>query len=661
MEPKRGQFSDSGCKCATEESGCQSNQVWVGDIVDATPSQWDAKAFTPEGRCGCSYHGLLQSEGAAFCYVIKPQQCQQYNSWPPWSDSENFGESEWRTGAYWKACTEHPSPPPPYTVPPPSPHPPSPPPPSLPPPPYVVPPPTAPPPSPPPPPPLSPPSPPPAPPMWHFLSFTTFIDKNLESFGVDAWRQTNAEMFAVQRSDVWAGVEAGSVVVYTSVRFTSRGRASEGKEKVDDYAASTASASQAFGEPVEGMSPGQTSEADSLRWPEDFPDFTDMNLPAPPPPPPGGGRGSFTESFPVIAGMLGAGVLLFFLTGLIVIRSHACIHRLPYFMRPRQMQPGAAVGSLAPGQPSSASRVTEKATADLLLALPVREWTEADVCTSAGEEQPSECSMCLEGYVQGQLLRTLPCGHFFHCGCIDRWLHGPLQQFRSRYCPMCKADPLRAALPGGRPVPAVPAVAMAVPSEAAGPLELATALASLRQAPPEEQQGTSRTAVLMRPPLPSVEDGHVSDGAISDISIDQGSSANGGGRVGGGVERDGSAVEMMAPPSTPREVVLQPQLQSAEDARPAVAPSSWFAPEDEPLPPIGSAPGIRRDAANSTAPRLSEPTVEPRTSMMSRVFGFGGGGNSSSPRSNVRVTPEDETTVHVNVHRDLQSTDRSDV
>lgn len=35
----------------------------------------------------------------------------------------------------------------------------------------------------------------------------------------------------------------------------------------------------------------------------------------------------------------------------------------------------------------------------------------------------NECTVCLAEYQDGEALRTLPCGHFFHAAkCIDRWL-----------------------------------------------------------------------------------------------------------------------------------------------------------------------------------------------------------------------------------------------
>jgi len=45
-----------------------------------------------------------------------------------------------------------------------------------------------------------------------------------------------------------------------------------------------------------------------------------------------------------------------------------------------------------------------------------------------------ECSICREGFEDGEQLRLLPCFHRFHVACIDRWLA------QSRTCPVCKHD-----------------------------------------------------------------------------------------------------------------------------------------------------------------------------------------------------------------------------
>ncbi|OEL25397.1 E3 ubiquitin-protein ligase [Dichanthelium oligosanthes] len=46
--------------------------------------------------------------------------------------------------------------------------------------------------------------------------------------------------------------------------------------------------------------------------------------------------------------------------------------------------------------------------------------------------EDAECCICLSAYDDGAELRELPCGHHFHCTCIDKWLH------INATCPLCK-------------------------------------------------------------------------------------------------------------------------------------------------------------------------------------------------------------------------------
>jgi len=42
------------------------------------------------------------------------------------------------------------------------------------------------------------------------------------------------------------------------------------------------------------------------------------------------------------------------------------------------------------------------------------------------------CSICLDNYVDGDILRRLPCEHVFHESCVDTWLR------LNGHCPLCK-------------------------------------------------------------------------------------------------------------------------------------------------------------------------------------------------------------------------------
>ncbi|XP_010529547.1 PREDICTED: E3 ubiquitin-protein ligase At4g11680 isoform X2 [Tarenaya hassleriana] len=67
--------------------------------------------------------------------------------------------------------------------------------------------------------------------------------------------------------------------------------------------------------------------------------------------------------------------------------------------------------------------------------------TAGGIMTECGTDSPiehsispedAECCICLCDYEEGVELRELPCGHHFHCACIEKWL-----RINSK-CPLCK-------------------------------------------------------------------------------------------------------------------------------------------------------------------------------------------------------------------------------
>lgn len=51
------------------------------------------------------------------------------------------------------------------------------------------------------------------------------------------------------------------------------------------------------------------------------------------------------------------------------------------------------------------------------------------------------CSVCLDDFGDGAVVRTLPCLHHFHDACVDPWLR---QQGLAAPCPVCKTPVFQA-------------------------------------------------------------------------------------------------------------------------------------------------------------------------------------------------------------------------
>ncbi|KAF7683219.1 RING-H2 finger protein ATL73 [Astathelohania contejeani] len=49
------------------------------------------------------------------------------------------------------------------------------------------------------------------------------------------------------------------------------------------------------------------------------------------------------------------------------------------------------------------------------------------------EFQASKCPICLTDFVVDELVRCLPCNHYFHRDCVDTWFES-----NNMYCPLCR-------------------------------------------------------------------------------------------------------------------------------------------------------------------------------------------------------------------------------
>ncbi|KAJ1651218.1 hypothetical protein IWQ61_008164 [Dispira simplex] len=73
----------------------------------------------------------------------------------------------------------------------------------------------------------------------------------------------------------------------------------------------------------------------------------------------------------------------------------------------------------------------ELAPQDFVAGLPTKTFFTAKKLPN----EPEECAICLEDYMDEDEIRILPCYHQFHTACVDIWL-----TTRKRCCPICKQD-----------------------------------------------------------------------------------------------------------------------------------------------------------------------------------------------------------------------------
>jgi len=81
---------------------------------------------------------------------------------------------------------------------------------------------------------------------------------------------------------------------------------------------------------------------------------------------------------------------------------------------------------------SSSSEGSAAEEGDMEKYTMISKFVRAAAASATGTET---CPICLVEYETGEELRTLPCKHYFHSECIDKWL-----EKRSR-CPMCRQRP----------------------------------------------------------------------------------------------------------------------------------------------------------------------------------------------------------------------------
>ncbi|CAI5465969.1 unnamed protein product [Closterium sp. Yama58-4] len=114
------------------------------------------------------------------------------------------------------------------------------------------------------------------------------------------------------------------------------------------------------------------------------------------------------------------------------------IARLPAFpYKPKRSRSGAYKPRAGPSLPAAASATP--AASDASAAAAAASAASSNLVSSQqgkeGDESKGsseQCTVCLEPFQEGEMVRLLPCLHQFHSQCIDQWLQ------RQANCPICK-------------------------------------------------------------------------------------------------------------------------------------------------------------------------------------------------------------------------------
>eukprot|EP01066_Platyproteum_vivax_P007427 Platyproteum_vivax@DN2903_c0_g1_i2.p1 len=91
--------------------------------------------------------------------------------------------------------------------------------------------------------------------------------------------------------------------------------------------------------------------------------------------------------------------------------------------------------------------------------LPLAKYIKPSDPKTAKLPERCQCFVCFEDYIQGEVMRWLPCTHGFHRDCVDTWLA------RSVVCPICKADVRSAFMATLKAADNIPAAKAAASSE----------------------------------------------------------------------------------------------------------------------------------------------------------------------------------------------------
>merc|ERR1712142_1330810 len=97
----------------------------------------------------------------------------------------------------------------------------------------------------------------------------------------------------------------------------------------------------------------------------------------------------------------------------------------------RQQQPWTPNEQEVRGQPEEFELAEDDPSSKGLDEAQINRFPRSNITIA---QMDKSCSVCLEDFERGISIRTLPCRHFFHSQCIERWLKNHTK------CPMCRTS-----------------------------------------------------------------------------------------------------------------------------------------------------------------------------------------------------------------------------
>ncbi|KAK5804283.1 RING-H2 finger protein ATL39-like [Gossypium arboreum] len=134
-----------------------------------------------------------------------------------------------------------------------------------------------------------------------------------------------------------------------------------------------------------------------------------------------GGGGHLFRFSPVLVGLLGV------IAGAIVVATYHLVYTIcTCYRRPTVETDNTTIQDVVDQNPRERPRQRNRGASTIPTLIPIFRYSK--------DCNEDTCAICLGDFKDGEQIRVLPdCLHFFHVGCIDKWLN------LHSNCPLCRA------------------------------------------------------------------------------------------------------------------------------------------------------------------------------------------------------------------------------